>query len=158
EMTEVLYETLFSRRFVRRAGRRRDAARRAGYRRRTTRRSAPRPPFSLRRAAFLGRATTFVHPATKSPGSRRQPMKRPLRHGGPDVGDQLADLLARVKNLLSDSINARAWQDMPSNNPEGVERFQQELSAVLSILDNSDSNPALRNVFADLSARLAKTY
>src|SRR5262249_44353087 len=151
EMTEVLYETPFSRRLVRRAGCRRDAARRASYPACARRglcagsglsrlshddsngtcngSSAARPAFRLRRAAFLGRAATFVHPAAKSPGSRRRPMKQPLRHGGPDVGDQLADLLARVKNLLADSINGQAWQDMPSNNPEGVERFQQELSA-----------------------------
>jgi arginine decarboxylase len=73
-------------------------------------------------------------------------------------GDKLADLFARAKRILLNSYNWPALETMPDDNPESVVRFEKELSAVLSILDNSGSNPGLRDVFADLNAKLMAAY
>jgi lysine decarboxylase len=83
-------------------------------------------------------------------------MNKPIQPA--HLGDELADLLSRVKRILSDPVNRPAWQTIPDDDPGSVARFEKELSAVLSILDNSGSNPGLGGVLANLNGKLTAAY
>jgi arginine decarboxylase len=63
-------------------------------------------------------------------------------------GKRLSDLLAQTRLLLSDPANAAELQLLPTTEPDAVARIAQEFFAILSILDNSGSNPALEGLQA----------
>src|SRR5882724_2755180 len=81
-------------------------------------------------------------------------MNRPFAH----PGDRLGDLLADVRQVLSDPANSATLQTMPTDRPDTVARVEQELAAVLSIIDNSGSNPALKGVIGHLNKKLCATF
>lgn len=80
------------------------------------------------------------------------------RHFTQHPGETLGDLLAHVRQLLSNPENSLALQAMPVERPNAVARIERELAAVLSLLDNSGSNPELRGVVIHLNADLAAAY